>query len=222
MDDELQKSNTSVEANLISTVKGKILTFDEFKDFRNSIGFTRGIRGTFWLQDRSAYLYTKGQHIAPTLEDGLNFLAMARYLTSQGILYPQTEWGIYRDDEDQYALFAITRRLRPITSREETNPPEGYEVLDIIPGVLGGGGKTVDQWLGHLQLSFDTPRNGHNLRRLINPWEACHKDNWGWSQDGHLFPIDVEVIELKGREDFIRAWAQETPDIRNLIKEYNN
>ncbi|MEI7683348.1 MAG: hypothetical protein WCJ24_03580 [Candidatus Saccharibacteria bacterium] len=180
-----------------------ILSYADFEQKRLEEGFNRGHHGTFWTPEKSKFMYKKPCHRVDNLEQARESLALLRYATAKGVLFPETEWGTYLNPDGTVQLYAVTPQLANYTDNKNAPDPD-RESLKHIPADSGAGlfdeGSQVLALYRRLDLNFDPvvgPEPGSVLN-LLNPFEALHSDNWGWDESGKLYPIDVEVIEVSG------------------------
>ncbi|MGV8169266.1 MAG: hypothetical protein ACP5N3_04385 [Candidatus Nanoarchaeia archaeon] len=193
----------SVEKALIEPVKDRILRFDEFIDYSKKMGFETWRRGTSKRNEGDAYIYSKNSHEVPDESMVKKYLAAVRYLTEKGILYPETQWGIYfKPENNTYQLFAITRKLN-----------QSGEKYDSLPNLSSGSPSAKDwehitKWYQRINPDFNGCENpGNNdITELLNYCEAMHKSNWAVSDEGKAYPIDVEVIDLKNKDAVVNQW----------------
>lgn len=188
--------------------QGDIDTALSYGDFKRELvgqGFTNGRRGTFWTPDRSRFLYQKSCHRVPTAQQARETLALLRHVTVLGVLYPGTQWGNYADEDGSFQLFAITPGLT-VCSRGEPEAVPGRQAIKRIPSKLEGifdEDSHILDWYRRLDPDFDanTAPEPNSLVWLLNPFEASHADNWGWDENGKLFPVDVEVVDIANTPD---------------------
>lgn len=188
----------------LEPVAETVLSYEEFEKARLDNGFEKGHHGTFWNLDRSQFLYRKPCHVAGTADQATEALALLRYATSKGVLYPETKWGIYTNPEGKYQLFATTPALVDVYENDR-NPVEGRKLLKHISHGSGtffndlfAEDSQVLEMYRRLDPNFDPAkyRKDGSLVVLLDAMEASHEDNWGWDASGKIYPIDVEVIGI--------------------------
>lgn len=211
----------------IEQVAERVMTFEEFEKARIDSGFNKGHHGTFWNPDRSQFLYRKPCHIASTSDQATEALALLRYATSKGVLYPQTKWGVYTNLNGEYQLFATTPALIDIYENDR-NPRDGRKPLKHLShndetffDDLFAEDSQVLEMCRRLDPSFDPATFGKGsspLVDLLGAMEASHEDNWGWDANGEIYPLDVEVIGISSeghanRPAIIHDWyVQQSKD----------
>lgn len=200
---EAQEQKTAnIESEIISSVGNEIIDQEKFKDFMLQNGFAVGRRGTFESKEKGVYLYIKQCLLVKTEKEAQDSLLFLKYLTEKGIVYPSTEWGVYKNKIGEYQIFGLTRKLEVYTPEGQTK--EGRDVLkrDISAGnsYLGlfDEDSHVLEWLRRIDKDFDADKKEsiESICTVLNPLEASHSSNWAWDEKGKLYPIDVEVISL--------------------------
>jgi hypothetical protein len=205
------QSVSKIETALLTDRRPNILSFEDFSRARVEAGFLQGRRGTYRNLDNSQFLYTKRCHEVTSEEQAHRALLLLRSMTSKGVLYPETEWGVYRGDE-LFQLFAITPALVDYSDNER-NPDPVRQPLKYIPpdckGMWDEDSQVVDMYR-RLEPSFNPsqPPPANSILRLLDPMEARHLDNWGWDENGRVYPVDVEVITLDRAnvQEIIHDW----------------
>ncbi|MCX6727498.1 MAG: hypothetical protein NTX11_01635 [Candidatus Saccharibacteria bacterium] len=185
-----------------------IISQEQFDEYRKEEGFNDGFHGTFWKFDeagnKTEFLYVKPCHKVNTLDEATEAVALLRYATDAGVLFPDTQWGIREDTDGRYQLYASTPKLisygenqsKPDPSREpvKTYGPPYADLFDEESQVLA--------MYRRLDPDFD-PAVGpapESILQLLNPFEAAHADNWGWDETGRAYPIDVEILDVSSSD----------------------
>jgi len=209
-----------IERSLLGGVQERVASEEELTQMLGKMGFS-GMRGTFESRDRSVYVYVKRQHASDTLEQAQNDLKVARYLTSAGMVNPNTEWGIIKTQDGRYSLYSCTRALedydtlgrqrdggQTLLTKEMISQGVGHKVdeVEYITALIERKDSHVKDWIGRLEARghrFDPKSRGNSdeIFRLLNVLEARHQHNWGWDKGtGVLYPLDMEVINFEGAE----------------------
>ena len=212
---ELEKvpSVTTPESLFFTGINATILGEDQFKSIKTEHGFTSGFRGTWKSERDGLYLYVKGKMNFENESQAVDSLHMAQYLTAKDVLYPHTQWGIYKTLEGRYQLFAVTRELEGWTPEGDKVPGRQKVLADIGEEYnnIFCEGSHVLEWMKRVDPDFDpNSRPKNELVLLLNWVEASHRDNWAWDEKGKLYPIDIEVLSL-GAEEYqliIANWAK--------------
>lgn len=168
-----------------------ILTPDIINIWAKEMGFRDGKKGTFHNDD--TYVYVKGEHKVGDEADVDQTLALARELTSLGAIHPASRWGVFRTDEGEYQLFAVSPRLEAWQLEKELLG--SYKERPARPVQDEAH---ITKWLQRIDADYtpDQPVPEGSLVSFLNRAEASNPDNWGWDEDGRLFPVDVEVIDF--------------------------
>ena len=206
------------EMSIISSVKDTILDEQQFRDFRESNGFTDGFHGTWESQNTHTFLYVKPDYLLESEKQAQDALRVVRVLTEKGALYPSTEWGVFQTKDNQYQLFAITRRLEQWDPK--LNGQGGRQVLKTNIGESNNYQGMFDEdshileWMKRVDPNYNpTSEIEIGLTPLLNIFEASHSDNWAWDENGKLYPIDIEVISVAKSysQQAINKWIQDSP-----------
>lgn len=187
-------------------IPGGVLTPEEANRWAKNNGYINGKRGTF--HNENSFLYVKNCHEVARAEDLESTLAVVRYLTSQGILHPATKWGVFKKPGNQpgYQLFAVSPKLKAWSVDDAIEYPKHNERLGKP---LTDPNSAISEWCRRIAPDY-TPDKDMNMQaifgkieeepllNLLNSHEAYYPDNWGWDSKGTLYPVDVEVINLRG------------------------
>jgi hypothetical protein len=213
-----QIPTNTVEKSIVDKIGGSIIDDNQFQEFREQNGFTNGFHGTWRSGENSVYLYTKRGFLVDTEQQAQASLKAVRHLTEKGILYPNTQWGIYHTDRDQYQLFAVTRELEGWNPDINGKGSRGWVKTNIgesqnYRGLLDEDSHIL-KWMRRIDPGFDPNKDSNKkpnkgLIELLNVFEASHSDNWGWDSDGKLYPIDIEVVSVEGErnQDIVNKWV---------------
>lgn len=181
------------------------MTTDEFVAWATEHGYGEGKRGTY--RNAESYLYIKACHQVAA-EDREAALQVTRELTKKGILHPDTQWGMYPTphDETVYQLFAVSPRLEVFDLDEHFDKSVGAELSKPITDESS----PLIEWVRRIEPGFISGQElaDDSLVHLLNTYEASHPENWGWDENRILYPVDVEVINLR-RADIFKKWASE-------------
>ena len=144
-----------------------------------------------------------------------------KFLTEREILYPSTRWGIYETPTGDYQLFPITRKLEVWTPAGQIK--EGRDKLrrdgvgesNLYRELLTEGSHVLE-WFRRIDPEFDGTKvpSKNSLVNILNPFEASHSDNWGWDENGRLYPIDVETISL------VNQFQEVDPVVEEWVKDH--
>jgi hypothetical protein len=76
-------------------------------------------------------------------------------------------------------------------------------------------GSHVLEWYRRLDSESDPEAlpSKKSLTCLLNPFEASDSSNWGWDENGKLYPVDVETVSVINRntgeiEPVVEKWAK--------------
>ncbi len=183
-----------------------ILTMEEFEDWGRDQGYAHGKRGTFLAEDGNSYLYIKRRSLSiPKIEDVAPALAMVRYLTAAGILHPDTQWGVYERDSEahRYQLFAVSPRLHNIG---QYVPPDGSSIFSARAFLPEWCRRVDPAYLPTEPCPWNETIPAGSPVGVLNLAEASQYDNWAYDDNGMLYPIDVEVIDIHSHLDRVHAW----------------
>lgn len=207
---------TPIEAQIMAQFGQNILSERQFHQINHELGYNRFRKGTARSLESDTFLYTPLNWIVQTEENVLLSKKCLEFLASIGIVYPGTNFGVYRLDQalengNQYAIFAITRNLIGCNSRGEV--PDNFEKLlnttgdDWQPQMLAQEGH-LTRWM---QKIIDLGHDNQGLLKLLDfAAEATHRKNWAWDpSNGKLYPIDMGVININSatQQEAIHTWA---------------
>lgn len=223
----------SLENQIMEDVEDRILSQDEFTQFRERHGFKNGFRGTFFNQDKSTYLYVKGAPFRASTSDVLQKkITILRHLTSLGALYPATRWGAYSKkdkDGEKFQIFGVTRALKTIRPDEEliangvtfinrnameklAPQKEDGMALEIqrLNLLFDTPGSHMVNWFRRVEPNFDPAHAPETaLAGTLNYVEASHSDNWARDPENNFYPIDIEVIHLPDNAEELQKMYDE-------------
>lgn len=195
-----------------------ILTEDQFLKAKEENGYIEGFHGTYKSPEKNSYLYIKPKFLLEAEEQTYNSLAALRYLTSKGILYPETRWGAFKTKKGEFQIFAVTKKLEAWNPEKNTESGRQKVSIDIGQDTsyqnIFAEGSHVLEWVRRIDPEFDPEQEPKNdFVMVLNPFEASHSDNWAWDENGKLYPIDIEVIDLNNAEsqERISRWARSNP-----------
>jgi|AntRauTorckE6833_2_1112554.scaffolds.fasta_scaffold00016_101 hypothetical protein len=174
-----------------------IISGEQFVNRATELGFGNGKRGTYHNKD--SFLYIKSCHEINDVDNVDAALLVARQLTEKGAIHPDSSWGVIQNERG-YQLFVISPRLEPWTLEGAISGQ--YEDRPLVPEdrpFVPDGGKHIDAWIKSIDERYEPGQElpGDSLAKYLNLHEASHSDNWGWDNDGALYPVDVEVINLR-------------------------
>lgn len=190
-------------SNETTRIPDGIVTGEDFVKWGKEAGYGNGRRGTYHNED--SYLYVKSCHEVQAEEDVGVALEAVRYLTSKGVLHPDTQWGVFKR-ETEYQLFAVSPKLEAFMLDDHL----GTEHETRLGKPYGVEGSHIHEWCRRVDPDFDPNKDvdKDSLLRLLNLFEASHTDNWGWDENGTLYPVDVEVIDISTGLDVAKRWHE--------------
>lgn len=212
----------SADYDVPSIPKG-ILSADDLNQWAKEHNFGNGKRGTY--HNETSYLYLKWCNEVDREEDVEPALAVARELTTKGVLHPATQWGVYKKPGDNggFQLFPVSPKLKAFSlsdavyedkhadrlHRPITDPESVLQewVRRIDPDYSG---EQEEGPYGSMKVKSDEP-----LASLLNTFEASHAENWGWDTDGAMYPVDVEVVNIASNINVVRQWYANRPPTDN-------
>lgn len=101
---------SGIEERIMEGKDNHLFPYQKFEEFRNHQGFVHGHRGTYPSERGDAFLYIKNGFQTDTQEKARSRLALLRFLTSKGIVSPNTRWGVFIT-KGVYQIFVISRKL---------------------------------------------------------------------------------------------------------------
>lgn len=169
-EDSSREKTGAPEGGILGLTEGKILTDEDFKTLLNVHGFEHWKMGTYKTSDSALWLYAKRDLIASNEAKAKTILDHMRAMTQSGVLFPGMRWAIYRRPAGTYQVFGVMRRLDDV--REDFN---------------------AESATSELRLRLDD-----SYKDFIDPGEASHSNNWGWSSEYNCYyPTDIEIVALQ-------------------------
>lgn len=202
----------TIDPNRKIEVPDKVMSIDEMNRWAKEHTFgDHDIRGTFRSEDGENYLYIKNCLKVSDEADVAPALAMARHLTSVGALNPDTQWGVFKNDKNEYQLFPVSPALTPMSIDDLYDDPDRFAAFTQTPNHPDS---YMQQWCRRVDPDYaatsSTPWNetppANSAVGVLNTYEALPTNNWGYDEKGNFYPVDVEVINLQGNMDTVRKW----------------
>ncbi len=231
------RSEENPVVKAMTEIKGKILSTGELESFKKLFSSKAAGKGGLEPGPSGYYLYyDKSRFTTSSAEQAEKYLRLLRYLTEKGIFYPGTLWGVYQTGSE-YKVFAVSPRAAAVPKGGSGVPSEDLEnaepMLTRPPKMEDGdwydrifeADSHILKWYHRIEPAFDVFKEAggvseHSLAHMLNFAEASHWDNWGWAEDGKLYPIDIEIIDLntEGYEKNIDAWIAESDAQRSELR----
>lgn len=169
-------------------------------------GYGHKKAGTF--NNESTFVYFKTCNLVDNKEEIDSTLAMARQLTGQGAIHPESQW-VVKKDADKYLLVVVSPKLEAWNISDEMDGK--YDDKSDRPS---HDNSHLLRWFKRIDPTFtpDQPIPEDSLLHHFNWQEATNPDNWGWDATGTLFPIDVEVLipSEQGHKNY-EPWKRRAP-----------